>query len=66
MYNEDEYNRFSFSSMFKFVLLVIKKEVSQMDFQQSLASINYFAVIVAALSAFIIGGLLLVRGRPEQ
>ena len=28
-----------------------------MDFQQSLASINYFAVIVAALSAFIIGGL---------
>ena len=28
-----------------------------MDFQQSLESINYFAVVVAALSAFIIGGL---------
>jgi len=28
-----------------------------MDFQQSLESINYFAVLVAALSAFIIGGL---------
>ncbi len=28
-----------------------------MDFQQSLESINYLAVIVAALSAFIIGGL---------
>lgn len=28
-----------------------------MDFQQSLDSINYFAVLVAALSAFIIGGL---------
>lgn len=28
-----------------------------MDFQQSMESINYFAVIVAALSAFIIGGL---------
>ena len=28
-----------------------------MDFQESLASINYFAVLVAALSAFIIGGL---------
>jgi hypothetical protein len=27
-----------------------------MDFQQSLDSINYFAVLVAALSAFIIGG----------
>jgi Protein of unknown function (DUF1761) len=31
--------------------------VSQIDFQQSLASINYFAVVVAALSAFIIGGV---------
>lgn len=28
-----------------------------MDFQQSLASINYFAVVVLALSAFIIGGV---------
>ena len=28
-----------------------------MDFQQSLESINYLAVLVAALSAFIIGGL---------
>ena len=28
-----------------------------MDFQQSLESINYFAVVVAALSAFLIGGL---------
>lgn len=28
-----------------------------MDFQQSLESINYFAVLVAALSAFVIGGL---------
>jgi len=28
-----------------------------MDFQQSLESINYFAVLVSALSAFIIGGL---------
>ncbi len=28
-----------------------------MDFQQSLESINYFAVIVAALSAFVIGGI---------
>ena len=28
-----------------------------MDFQQSLEAINYFAVVVAALSAFIIGGL---------
>jgi hypothetical protein len=28
-----------------------------MDFQQSLDSINYFAVIVAALSAFLIGGI---------
>ena len=28
-----------------------------MDFQQTLESINYFAVLVAALSAFIIGGL---------
>jgi hypothetical protein len=28
-----------------------------MDFQQALDSINYLAVIVAALSAFIIGGL---------
>ena len=28
-----------------------------MNFQQSLESINYFAVLVAALSAFIIGGL---------
>ena len=28
-----------------------------MDFQQSIESINYFAVIVAALSAFFIGGL---------
>jgi hypothetical protein len=29
----------------------------QLDFQQAIESINYFAVIVAALSAFIIGGL---------
>lgn len=28
-----------------------------MDFQQSFESINYFAVLVAAFSAFIIGGL---------
>lgn len=28
-----------------------------MDFQQALESINYLAVIVAALSAFVIGGL---------
>jgi len=28
-----------------------------MDFQQSLDSINYFAVLIAGLSAFIIGGL---------
>jgi hypothetical protein len=28
-----------------------------MDFQQSIESINYFAVLVAAVSAFIIGGL---------
>lgn len=28
-----------------------------MDFQQSFDSINYFAVLVAAFSAFIIGGL---------
>ena len=28
-----------------------------MDFQQALESINYFAVLVSALSAFIIGGL---------
>ena len=28
-----------------------------MGFQQSLESINYLAVLVAALSAFIIGGL---------
>ena len=28
-----------------------------MDFQQSIESINYFAVLVAALSAFLIGGL---------
>jgi len=28
-----------------------------MDFQQSIESINYIAVIVAALSAFLIGGL---------
>ncbi len=28
-----------------------------MDVQQSLDSINYLAVLVAALSAFIIGGL---------
>ena len=28
-----------------------------LDFQQSFESINYFAVIVAGLSAFIIGGL---------
>lgn len=41
----------------KLVRITIKKWVSQMDFQQSLDSINYFAVLVAALSAFIIGGL---------
>ncbi|GAA0325492.1 hypothetical protein GCM10008967_15130 [Bacillus carboniphilus] len=28
-----------------------------MDFQESLESINYLAVIVAALSAFLIGGV---------
>lgn len=28
-----------------------------MDIQQSLESVNYFAVLVAALSAFVIGGL---------
>lgn len=28
-----------------------------MDFQQSFESMNYFAVVVAALSAFVIGGL---------
>jgi len=31
--------------------------VKLLDFQQSFESINYFAVIVAGLSAFIIGGL---------
>jgi hypothetical protein len=31
--------------------------VNQVDFQQSLESINYFAVFVAALSAFLVGGL---------
>ena len=28
-----------------------------MDFQQAIDSINYWAVLVAALSAFVIGGL---------
>jgi hypothetical protein len=31
--------------------------LDQLDFQQALESINYLAVIVAALSAFVIGGL---------
>jgi hypothetical protein len=31
--------------------------LKQLDFQQALESINYLAVIVAALSAFVIGGL---------
>jgi MFS family permease len=38
----------------------IEKEelrVNEVDFQQSLESINYLAVVTAALSAFIIGGL---------
>jgi hypothetical protein len=31
--------------------------LDQLDFQQALESINYLAVIMAALSAFVIGGL---------
>ena len=31
--------------------------MKSMEFQQSIESINYFAVIVAALSGFLIGGL---------
>ena len=31
--------------------------MNQLDFQQSLESINYLAVLVAALSAFLVGGL---------